>query len=255
MTDANPFKAGSRKAAIYDVFKAAKDPEAGLKAAYKEASRPGAKVIKPGTVKSWVGGWAKGTLKAKAAAPKEKKAKADKSKPGDSNYEAHFKYLSRHHAEGNLKDIAERSGLRSHAFHILENDGKFAVVPITYRPIGPAPQFEKGDVVFDAFIANSKAKVLNPGPEQTEIRYDKERISPARPREECVLNRYLVKLPDEPMKGKVKREKVEPDNKKLQKAAKDSGAFEFKERSAKKELRKEVAKLVTPKGKVKRERK
>lgn len=255
MTNPNPFKAGSRKAKIYDAFKAAKDPEAGIKAANKMAQEQG---IKTGTVKSWLGSWAKGTLPVKA--PKEKREKREKkekvgkvSKPDSSD--AHFRYLSRYHAESNLKDIAERSGLRPHAFHILENEGKFAVVPITYRPIGPVPQFEKGDVVFDVFIANSKAKVINPGPEQTEVRYDKERTSPARPREECVLNRYLVKLPDEPMKGKVKREKIEPDNKKLQKAAKDSGAFEFKERSAKKELRKEVAKLVTPKGKIKRERK
>lgn len=249
MTETNPFKAGSRKAKIYDVFKAK-----GLEAAFKEAEKL---QIKPGTVKSWSGSWTKGTVPAKKAKGEKaaKVAKPGKRSSGDETYEANFKYLSRHHAESNLTHICERSGLRPHAFHVLENEGKFAVVPISYRPIGPVPQFEKGDVVFDVYVANSKARVIEPGPEQTMIKYDKESTIPghARPREDCVLNRYLVKLPDEPLKGKgVKREKIEPDNAKLQKAAKDSGAFEFKERSEKKELRKEVAKLVTPKGKVKK---
>lgn len=205
MTDANPFKAGSRKAAIYDVFKAK-----GIEAAYKEAEKL---EIKAGTVKSWSGSWTKGTLPAKKAKGEksDKPAKASR-KPGEFDPEAvHFRHTTRAAAQAHIDQVCKRNGLRSHAYHVLENEGKFAVVPVTYRPIGPVPQFKKGDIVYDTYISNSRAKVIEPGPEQTLIKYDKESTLPGRvrPRESCELNRFLIKLPDEPVAAKPKRERLD----------------------------------------------
>lgn len=209
----NPYKEGSRKAEIYDVFTESGGGEKGLKAAHKRAVKLG---IKPGTVKSWSGGWLKGQLK---PAKKEKVAKADADNVRlDKNGSFHplFKYTTRSRADAEHEALCNRNGIRPHAFHVIENDGRFAVVPANYQPGGPVPTFEVGDIVYDALITNSKAKVISAGSEQCVVRYVKER--PTGPREDCVINRFLVKLPDEVTK---------PSNKKLQKAAKDSGALTF----------------------------
>lgn len=215
MTDANPFKAGSRKAEIYDVFRSAKTPEEGLKAAYKEASRKGAKLIKEGTVKSWAGSWAKGTL----PTPKGKAVKRERmtASAGTPNDDIWFRHDSLFKANKDLTGICERAGLRPHAFHIIENDGKFAVVPISTRNDKPIPQFEKGDVVYDCYSSTSKARIIQAGPEQSMIRYDKESTAKGmtRPRECAIPNRYLIKLPDEPITGKPKREKLPVKREKL----------------------------------------
>lgn len=190
----NPYKKGSRKAEIYEVFK-----RDGLDGAMAHAVGLD---IKPGTVKSWSSMWLKGTVK---PATKEK---ADKPKPEQvAGFHPVFKYTSRSAADKGHEMLCTSSGLRAHAFHVIEDDGRFAVVPAHYKPGGPVPQFKAGDIVYDAFIANTKAKVIEAGPEQTLIRYVKER--PKGPREECVINRYLVKLPDEaPTKKTLKRERA-----------------------------------------------
>lgn len=213
MNVTNPYKEGSRKAAIYDVFNKAGGGEVGLKAAHKHAAKKDVG-IKPGTVKSWASGWLKGMVK---PAKKEKAAKADGDNVRlDKNGSFHplFKFTSRAKADAEHEALCNRNGIRPHAFHVIENDGRFAVVPANYQPGGPPPKFEVGDIVYDALISNSKAKVISAGSEQCVVRYVKER--PTGPREECVLNRFLLKLPDE---------KEKPSNKKLQKAAKDSGAL------------------------------
>ncbi len=205
----NPYKEGSRKAEIYDVFTEAGGGDAGLKAAYKRAAKVG---IKDGTVKSWSSMWLKGETKPSSKAPDPDKVKATTPKR-DVGFHSEFKHTSRAAADKAHEKLCTRAGLRAHAFHVIEDDGRFAVVPATYKPGGPVPTFSKGDTVYDALIANSKAKVIDAGPEQTMVRYVEER--PNRPREECVINRFLVKLPDE----------EKPSNKKLQKAAEASGAF------------------------------
>lgn len=187
----NPYKKGSRKAAIYEVFKTD-----GLDAAVAYAEHPDVG-IKRGTVKSWSGGWTKGETRKAKAAPGDKPAKSDVVH--EKGFHPEFKYTSRERADQRHEALCTSSGLRPHAFHVLEDDGRFAVVPANYKPPGPPPVFNAGDIVYDAFIANTKAKVLQSGPEQTVIRYSKDR--PNRPREDCVINRFLVKLPDREAKA------------------------------------------------------
>lgn len=196
---ANPYKEGSRKRQIYDVFLDSEDSTVGLKKAYALADKLG---IKEGTVKSWSGGWLKGETKPKPKDPGDKPAKSEVVH--EKGFHPEFKYTSRARADQRHESLCTSSGLRPHAFHVLEEDGRFAVVPANFKPPGPVPTFEKGDVVYDAFIANTKAKVLEAGPEQTLIRYVKDRGKG--PREECVINRFLVKLPDN--EKKLKRERL-----------------------------------------------
>lgn len=230
----NPFKSGSRKAAIYDAFKSAKTPEKGLEAAQALAKKEG---IKEGTVKSWSGGWMKGNVP--TPKPKGEKVVKEKGAPTtravmDKEFHPLFKYNSRERADAAHETLCTRAGLRPHAFHVIEDEGKFAVAPSNYKPGGPVPTFMPGDIVYDALIINSKAKVIEAGPQQTIVRYVKDR--PNRPREDCIINRFLIKLPDEPVKAKVKREKIEPDNKKLASAAKASGALAMKAKPKREKL-------------------
>lgn len=202
---ANPYKEGSRKAEIYNVFMEAGGGEDGLKAARKEASAKGKKLIKEGTIKSWSSMWLKGTTK-----PEAKALDPNKPKPApvvhDKGFHPDFKYTTRAQADRHHEALCERAGLRPHAFHVIENEGMFAVAPANYKPGGPVPTFKPGDIVYDALIANTKAKVIEAGPEQTLIRYDKDR--PNRPREECVINRFLVKLPEREEKKKKERARL-----------------------------------------------
>ena len=188
----NPYKKGSAKAEIYTVFTDAGGGDKGLKAAHKRAEKLD---IKPGTVKSWSSMWLKGLTKPATKAPDPDKPTKAKAVERDKGFHPEFKHTSRAAADKAHEKLCTRAGLRAHAFHVIEDEGRFAVVPATYKPGGPVPQFSNGDTVYDALIANSKAKVIGAGPEQTMVRYVKER--PNRPREECVINRFLVKLPDE----------------------------------------------------------
>lgn len=199
---ANPYKEGSRKAEIYDVFMEAGGGEAGLKAAYKEAAAKGKKLIKEGTVKSWSSMWLRGATKPDAKPNADKPAKTPVVH--DKGFHPDFKYTTRAQADRHHEALCTRVGLRAHAFHVIENDGMFAVAPANYKPGGPEPVFKVGDIVYDAYIANSKAKVIEAGPQQTVIRYVTER--PKGPREECVLNRFLVKLPERDGKKRVEHD-------------------------------------------------
>lgn len=207
----NPYKTGSRKAEVYDVFLAAGGGDKGLTKATERAKKLG---LAGGTIKSWASGWLKGQTKPKAkegdGPAKEGKAPTLKAiSKKDEEYHPLFKWNSRERADREHEALCTRAGLRPHAFHVIENDGKFAVAPANYKPGGPPPTFEVGDIVYDALIANSKAKVISAGSEQCVVRYVKERKTG--PREDCVINRFLVKLPD--TKEKVARERL-PDNKK-----------------------------------------
>lgn len=201
---ANPYKAGSRKAEIYDAFIEAGGGEAGLKAANKEAGVKGKKLIKPGTVKSWSSAWLKGEHTSKPKDPNAPKPVKAVKAVKDDGFHPDFKYTSRERADRAHQDLCERAGTRSHAFHVIEDDGRYAVVPSHVHPTTPAPTFKAGDIVYDIFIANSKAKVIEAGPQQSVIKYVRER--PKGPREECVINRYLIKLPEK--EARVKRERL-----------------------------------------------
>ena len=232
----NPYKEGSRKAAIYDTFLKAGGGEKGLAAAQKHAARKDVG-IKQGTVKSWASGWLKGQVRPDKK-PSTKPDKVTLTKNGE--FHPLFKYTSRDKADKEHEAMCNRNGIRAHAFHVIENEGRFAVVPANYQPGGPVPTFKVGDIVYDALIANSKAKVIEAGPEQTLIRYAIDK--PSRPREDAVINRFLVKLPDVEAKA---------SNKKLQKAAKDSGALTFGKKPTPRELEAQADKLLKkkPKGK------
>lgn len=182
-------------------------PKVQCKALFKsdgeEAARTLAKTLKiPDTkINRWVREW--GNLK-----PAEPKASNDVKAPSRKDnlgFHPEFKYASRTQANDKLIKICKSAGLRLHAFHVLEDDGRFAVVPATYKPNGPEPMFNVGDIVYDVIIANTKAKVLDAGPQQTLVRYLKDR--PFRPREEAVINRFLIKLPDEVVKPKKEKRK------------------------------------------------
>ena len=240
----NPYKEGSRKREIYQIFLDAGGGEKGLAAAHKHAAKKSVG-IKEGTVKSWSSMWLKGEVKPGSKAPK-----ADKADKGDTvsltrNGEFHplFKYTNRAKADAEHEALCTRNGIRAHAFHVIENEGRFAVVPSNYQPGGPVPTFKAGDIVYDALIANSKAKVIEGGPEQTMVRYVVDR--PNRPREDCVINRFLVKLPDDltvKEKKLITQNAEKPDNKKLQKAANASGITSFgasKPKPAKKPAKRE----------------
>jgi hypothetical protein len=199
----NPYKKGSAKADIYTVFTEAGGGEKGLKAAHKRAVKLN---IKPGTVKSWSSMWLKGQTKPGTKTVDGTKPAKKRETLTPQGYEPHFRFNSRAAADKAHEATCTRNGLRPHAMHVLEQDGKFAVVPALYKPGGPVPTFEKGDIVFDILIANSKAKVIDPGPEQTVVKY----MTPAakgmtRPDQDCVINRFLVKAPDDKPK---KRERV-----------------------------------------------
>lgn len=191
----NPYKEGSRKAEIYDVFTKAGGGEKGMAAAHKHAAKKSVG-IKEGTVKSWGSMWLRGVTK-----PEAKEGGSDKpvtlreisTKPGE--YHPLFKYTSRAKADAAHEALCTRVGLRPHAFHVIEDQERFAVAPANYKPGGPVPTFKKGDTVYDAFIINSKAEVIDAGPEQSMIRYHVARKSGLK--DECVINRFLVKLPDE----------------------------------------------------------
>lgn len=212
----NPYKKGSAKAEIYTVFTDTGGGEKGLAAAHKRAKKLD---IKEGTVKSWASMWLKGLTK---PATKEgddgKKPTLKAISTKDREYHPLFRHDTRAKADKEHESLCTRCGLRPHAFHVIENDGKFAVAPAHYKPGGPAPQFKNGDIVYDALIINSKAKVIEAGPEQCVVRYMSQNKLKG-PIEDCVINRYLVKLPDEVEK---------PSNKKLQKAAEASGALTMK---------------------------
>lgn len=193
-TVVNPYKKGSAKAEIYATFMDVGGGEKGMDAAHKKAK---ALDIKPGTVKSWGSMWLRGATKPNSKADDKPKA-SKKAKGGDdmrSGYEPHFRFTSRAAADKAHEATCTRNGLRPHALHVIEDQGRFAVVPAMYKPGGPVPTFEKGDIVYDLLIANSKARVVDPGPEQTVVKY----LSPpakgfTRPDVDCVINRFLIKV-------------------------------------------------------------
>lgn len=164
------FKQGSRKAQVFDVYQSK-----GLDAAIEFAVSLG---LKAGSVKSWAAAWRrlpsnKGRQAASVTAKPVKgvpEQKAPHDAP-DSGYSPDFRYAHRGDAVRRLMSIARRPGCDQRAFHVVEERGKFAVVPASYRPEGPIPQFERGDHVMDTVIPNSRARVIAAGPEQCEIEY------------------------------------------------------------------------------------
>jgi transposase-like protein len=179
---------GSRKAQIFDAFMG----KGGLKEAQKLATKLD---IKDSTLRSWVALWDRGKGEEITSAPvkrermeQEAPVVREKLKPGE--FDPHFRFKTREAAERQLISQAKSCGVRAKTLSVLENDGRFAIVP-AWRKGMPIPQFKKGEFVYGMFMVDSKAKIVTPGPEQSVIRYVKESSSKARPKEECVPNYYL----------------------------------------------------------------
>lgn len=177
-------KDGSRKATIFDAFMAK-----GFDAAKKLAIKLD---IKESTLKSWASEWERRKGEAVTNAPPviTRERLPDDVKPEPGAFDPHFRFKTREAAETQLAAICKRNSVRPRAFTVLENDGRFAIAP-AWKKGQPIPQFKKGEIVYGLFMVDSKAKITEPGPEQSMIRYVKESSSKARPKEECVPNYYL----------------------------------------------------------------
>lgn len=153
--------------------------------------------------------------KAKNKPPKGNSAKAPKPV---SEFEPHFRFDSHDAATKAALSQARRCGLAEAHFHILTENEKFAIAPIHFRTQGQPPVFERGDIVMDTIIADSRAIIQEAGPQQCVVKYD----DPKRG-EQIIPNVYLYKIGDKaapkektakPAKGPINHEFPPPKGKK-----------------------------------------
>jgi hypothetical protein len=209
MTEPNVYKghkAGSRKGEVHRVF-----DQKGADEAMKYGVDKG---LKPGTIKSWMGYWSGGRIKVKVPKVETNGAKVhEQPKPKASAADEYLASLlvhaTRAKAESVREGIAKRAGTDVKAFHILEQDGKFGVVPAHYKKGGPIPKFEDGDYVMDTIVPNSLARVVGAGPEQSVIKFVKPRPGWTRDTD-CVPNTYLYKVDAPKVEAKPKKAKAKP---------------------------------------------
>lgn len=200
-----PPKEGSSKRKVWDVF-----TDKGADAAMK---MQGKVPVGDSTVRSWIAEWSRAAGGAPPAAPKKggKTSQVKREKlpaPAPKGFDPWYKYTSRTNADLGIVGICKRNGMDLRAYHVLEQDGKFAIVPRHHKPAdGTIPQFKKGETVYIMGMSNSKATVQEPGPEATIIKY----LGPpmkglSRPDTECVSNVYILKFeePAKPSKTKGK---------------------------------------------------
>lgn len=172
---------GSRKADVFAIYK-----KSGFDAAVKKAVELG---LKAHTVKAWTSAWkglgpdpvVKTERKPRVKAQGNGAPKRTPKEPGNRGkgsvaettwvFTPHFRHSSHSAAMRHVQAIMRRAGTGEGAYHIIEDQGHFAVVPISYKPGGPIPQFSDGDVVYDVIIPNRKGKVVKAGPEVCEVKY------------------------------------------------------------------------------------
>jgi hypothetical protein len=130
-------------------------------------------------------------MKALGLHPTKSQVEAAKEKKAE-DMEIDYRYPTKDAARKALLACARRNHLRETVFHIVSANGKFAFVPVHILPEGKTPTFKKGDMVVDAFIDDSRAEVIDAGPEVSIIRYVTERKYA--PKEQAVSNRYLIKV-------------------------------------------------------------
>lgn len=121
------------------------------------------------------------------AAPIKKKRGLTEGKP----IPIWYKYATENEAKRAAIDCARRTGLRDRVFNIVTDGERWGFASALAAPKGSMPVFKKGDMVFDPFIANSLAKIIVAGPEQSEIEYETERKG--LPKRTFVSNVYLSK--------------------------------------------------------------
>lgn len=196
-----PPKEGSRKAEVYAVF--TKD---GLEAAIAKAV---ALELKAGTAKAWASSWGhkgpKGERTPKEPGTegpvREKAAPVDYSKP-------RFEYPSAQAAERHITNVMRRNKIGAGTYHVVEQDGKFAVVTaFSNTPDGKHPQFKKGDWVCDTIIPDTLGRIIEAGPQQCEVLYEKPRPG-YMVKTTYIPNVYLILMPAPP--AKVQKKYREP---------------------------------------------
>ena len=130
----------------------------------------------------------KETAAAKAAGKKPERVVVKREKLND--WEPHFRFPSRSAAERAAHQIARRNGIAQANFHILEENGKFAIAPIHYKPKHAPPVLQEGDEVMDTIIPNSRGIVVGAGPEVSTVRYHDDGA------ERHIPNYYLYRMAD-----------------------------------------------------------
>lgn len=128
----------------------------------------------------------------KAAGLHPSKPQLEKAKTEPDAFEPHFRYTTKDAAMKAMMARARQVGVLERAFHIISEGGKFAFVPAHVRPHGKPPTFEKGDIVMDTGVKDSRAVIKEAGPEQSTIVYETERKYA--PKEQTISNFYLVKV-------------------------------------------------------------
>ena len=175
---------GSRKAQVYEIFH-----DKGFDAAVAFALTIG---LKAGTVKSWSGTWGRGG-KAPLSPARSKGGNGaqgggtERSTSEREPYSPHYRYGTREAAVRAMIDLARRTVANERAYHVLEEGGKFAVAPASYKPEGPIPQFKRGMTVMDTVIPDSRAIVVEAGPQQSVVKYEDGR-------EQTIPNVYLYEV-------------------------------------------------------------
>lgn len=202
-----PPREGSRKADVYAVF-----IKSGLEAAIAKAV---SLELKANTVKAWASSWGGGTKRvSKDGKPAPDKAPAVPMSPNH----IHFDIPTRARAVVHLQGIMRRTGMAEAAFHILEQDGKFGVVPIHLDPNAKVPTFQVGDWVCDTIIPDTLGKIVAAGPQQCTVRYEKPRPG-YMTNETHIPNVYLVKVPAPAIvPGKKKRAAIVEEKKPAKKS-------------------------------------
>lgn len=178
-------KPGSRKGEVHRIF-----DQKGVEEAMKYGV---AKGLKEGTIKSWIGVWSGGKVRVKLNGATTSVKQASVPPVVNDIFASLFTHASRAAAEKAREGICKRAGTSAKAYHILEQSGKFAVVPAHYKPGGPIPQFQDGDWVMDTIVPNSLGQVKGAGPEQSMVKYQKPRHGFASDLV-CIPNVYLYKV-------------------------------------------------------------
>lgn len=120
-------------------------------------------------------------------------APAAKARPVAA-YEPDWRFADRDAATRHMLAVVRRNHMTEMCFHILEEGGRFALVPISFKPEGPPPQFEEGDIVMDTTIADSRAEIIGAGPWQSMVKYYDSRGARPAGAEQCIQNYYLHKI-------------------------------------------------------------
>jgi hypothetical protein len=211
---------GTKKAQVFDAYM-----RDGRTAALALASTL---ELANGTAHSWLSEWKRFSGKIEPAVPPAPKKRARINASGGKReravidygptqaslvprggwFDAHFRYSSRAAADRAHALKCKDLGMGHKAFHVIEDNGRFALAPAHYNPSRELPQFKKGDTVFDITIPNTRGVIVEAGPEQSEVSF---KTGMFEGKQWFVSNYYLTTLPGEavtvrmPKRARIKR--------------------------------------------------